>query len=32
MLLNYSLFERVYLLHAMKWIDDGTCDQWHTWM
>ncbi len=32
MLLNYSLFERVYLLHKKKWIDDDTWDQWHTWM
>ena len=32
MLLNYSLFERVYLLHIKKWIDDDTWDQWHTWM
>ena len=32
MLLNYSLFERVYLLHAKKWIDDETWGQWHAWM
>jgi len=32
MLLNYSLFERVYLLYARKWIDKDTWDQWHAWM
>ncbi len=32
MLLNYSLFERVYLLHAKNWIDDDTWSQWHNWM
>ena len=32
MLLNYSLFERIYLLYARKWIDKDTWDQWHTWM
>lgn len=32
MLLNYSLFERVYLLYAKKWIDKDTWDQWHRWL
>ena len=32
MLLMYSLFERIYLLYAKKWIDDDTWGQWHTWM
>jgi hypothetical protein len=32
MLLNYSLFERVYLLYAKKWIDEETWSQWHNWM
>lgn len=32
MLLNYSLFERVYLLYAKKWIDEDTWSQWHTWL
>jgi hypothetical protein len=32
MLLSYSLLERVYLLHAKKWIDADTWDQWHNWM
>jgi hypothetical protein len=32
MLLNYSLFERVYLLYAKKWIDKETWDQWHVWL
>jgi hypothetical protein len=32
MLLNYSLFERIYLLYAKKWIDAETWEQWHTWM
>jgi hypothetical protein len=32
MLLNYSLFERIYLLYAKKWIDEDTWSQWHTWM
>jgi len=32
MLLMYSLFERIYLLYAKKWIDDDTWAQWHTWM
>lgn len=32
MLLNYSIFERVYLLYAKKWIDEETWSQWHTWM
>lgn len=27
MLLNYSLFERVYLLYAKKWIDEETWGQ-----
>lgn len=32
MLLNYSLFERIYLLYAKKWIDDDTWQQWHAWL
>jgi hypothetical protein len=32
MLLNYSLFERVYLLYAKKWIDEDTWSQWHAWL
>ncbi len=32
MLLNYSLFERVYLLYLKKWIDEDTWAQWHAWM
>jgi hypothetical protein len=32
MLLNYSLFERVYLLYAKKWIDKDTWEQWHAWL
>ena len=32
MLLNYSLFERVYLLYAKKWIDEDTWSQWYTWL
>jgi hypothetical protein len=32
MLLIYSLFERVYLLHDKKWIDDDDWSQWHRWM
>ncbi len=32
MLLNYSLLERIYLLHAKKWIDDDSWNQWHNWM
>jgi hypothetical protein len=32
MLLNYSLFERIYLLYAKKWIDEDTWSQWHAWM
>ena len=32
MLLNYSLFERVYLLYAKKWLDEDTWSQWHAWM
>jgi len=32
MLLEYSLFERVYLLYAKKWIDEDTWSQWYTWM
>ena len=32
MLLNYSLFERVYLLHAKKWIDEDTWRQWYAWI
>jgi hypothetical protein len=32
MLLNYSLFERIYLLYTRKWIDEDTWSQWHTWM
>ena len=32
MLLNYSLFERIYLLYARKWIDKDTWEQWHTWL
>lgn len=32
MLLNYSLFERVYLLYARKWIDQETWKQWHAWI
>lgn len=32
MLLSYSLFERVYLLYAKKWIDEDTWNQWYTWM
>ncbi len=32
MLLNYSLFERVYLLYDKKWIDEETWNQWHTWL
>jgi hypothetical protein len=29
MLLNFSILERVYLLHAKKWIDEDTWDQWY---
>jgi hypothetical protein len=32
MLLNYSLFERIYLLYSKKWIDEETWNQWHTWL
>jgi len=32
MLLNYSLFERIYLLYARKWIDEDTWSQWHAWL
>jgi hypothetical protein len=32
MLLNYSLFERIYLLYAKNWIDEDTWSQWHAWM
>jgi hypothetical protein len=32
MLLNYSLFERVYLLYAKKWIDEDTWSQWHAYL
>lgn len=32
MLLNYSLFERIYLLYEKKWIDEDTWSQWLTWM
>jgi hypothetical protein len=32
MLINYSIFERVYLLYAKKWIDKETWDQWYTWL
>lgn len=32
MLLIYSLFERVYLLYAKKWIDEDTWSQWHAWL
>ncbi len=32
MLLSYSLFERVYLLYAKKWIDEDTWSQWYTYM
>jgi hypothetical protein len=32
MLLNYSLFERVYLLYAKRWIDEETWIQWHSWI
>ncbi len=32
MLLNYSLFERVYLLYAKRWIDEETWGQWHSWL
>jgi hypothetical protein len=32
MLLNYSLFERVYLLYAKKWIDEDTWTQWHEYL
>jgi len=32
MLLNYSLFERIYLLYTRKWIDEDTWSQWHAWM
>ncbi len=32
MLLNYSLFERVYLLYDKKWIDAETWSQWHSWL
>jgi hypothetical protein len=32
MMLSYSLFERVYLLYAKKWIDEDTWNQWHAWM
>jgi hypothetical protein len=31
-LLNYSLFERVYLPYARKWIDEDTWSQWHGWL
>lgn len=32
MLLNYSLFERVYVLYSKKWIDEETWKQWHRWL
>jgi hypothetical protein len=32
MLLNYSLFERIFLLYDKKWIDAETWSQWHKWM
>ncbi|HKT22584.1 MAG TPA: hypothetical protein VJR06_08255 [Nitrososphaerales archaeon] len=32
MLLNYSLFERVYLLYEKRRIDEDTWTQWHNWM
>ena len=32
MLLSYSLFERIYLLHEKKWIDDETWSQWLRWL
>jgi hypothetical protein len=32
MLLNYSLFERAYLLYSKRWIDDETWMQWHSWI
>ncbi len=32
MLLNYSLFERIYLLYAKKWIDEDTWSQWYAWL
>lgn len=32
MLLNYSLFERVYLLYTKRWIDEDTWNQWHVWL
>ncbi len=32
MLLNYSLFERIYLLYSKKWIDEETWRQWYTWL
>lgn len=32
MLLNYSLFERVYVLYSKKWIDGETWKEWHRWL
>ncbi len=32
MLLNYSLFERIYLLYTKKWIDEDTWGQWYAWL
>jgi hypothetical protein len=32
MILQYSLFERVYLLYTKKWVDEDTWSQWYAWL
>ena len=28
----YGLFERVYILHEKRWIDDASWREWATWI